>query len=282
MTIAPHTENQAACSAIGPGSREVARASVTMTAPQEARWWIRASLTLLFALYVRAIGFAPVYDDNVIGDWGGWRDVPKFFTHDIFGSDGQAHSVYYRPLSLTWGFLVGTLTGGAPGWLHLSAIFLHLAVVALAFVFGCKLFSDVRLAGLTALLFGLHPSKVESVAWIGSSCVDGLGGVFFFGALIAFLQWRESGSARSGASSSRCANATRWWVASVLLFAAAMFTKETMVCIPILMAAYLWLDPARRDGMGHVAGQHGFSLGPQEAGEGEAAESIGGKQLAHD
>lgn len=251
MAIQPYTENQAetfSAGGTGPDAGEVTRPPVTVAAPQEARWWIRASLTLLFALYVRAIGFAPVYDDNAIGDWVGWRDVPKFFTHDIFGSDGQAHSVYYRPLAVTWGFLVGAVTGGAPGWLHLSAIFLHLAVVALAFVFGCKLFSDVRLAGLTALLFGLHPSKVESVAWIGSSCVDGLGGVFFFGALIAFLQWRRNGSARSGASESGSSKSARWWVASVALFAAAMFTKETMVGIPILMAAYLWLEPAGRDG----------------------------------
>ena len=153
---------------------------------------MRAALALLFALYVRAIGFAPVYDDNAISPWsGGWSDVPKFFTHDIFGTNTGAHSVYYRPLAMLWGFLLTKFTGGAPGFLHLAAIFLHLAVVALAYVFGRRLFGDGRLALLTALLFGLHPSKVESVAWIGSSTVDGLGGVFFFASLIAFLKWRE-------------------------------------------------------------------------------------------
>jgi len=39
-----------------------------------------------------------------------------------------------------------------------------------------------------ALLFGLHPSKVESVAWIGSSCVGRAGRVFFFATLIAFFE----------------------------------------------------------------------------------------------
>ena len=34
-------------------------------------WWFRAALALLFALYVRTIGFAPVYDDNVISPWSG-------------------------------------------------------------------------------------------------------------------------------------------------------------------------------------------------------------------
>jgi hypothetical protein len=196
----------------------------------DERWLIRIALLLLAGLYLRSIAFAPVYDDNVMGPWGGTlRDLPQFFTHDIFfGFDGNAHSVYYRPLAMSWGFLVCLWTGGAPGWLHLNAILLHLAVVILAYVFGKHLFRDNRMALLTAVLFGLHPSKVESVAWIGSSCVDGLCGVFFFASLITFLKWDEG--------ESRC-----WRAASVALFAGAMFTKETMVFIPILLAVYLWL-----------------------------------------
>jgi tetratricopeptide (TPR) repeat protein len=199
-----------------------------MSAMLTERWLIRLAALLLMGLYLRAVGFAPVYDDNVINPWDSWSDLPKFFTHDIFGTDGTAHSVYYRPLAMTWGFLILKFSGGAPGWFHLSAILLHLTVVALAYVFGRQLFRDDRLAMLTALLFGLHPSKVESVAWIGSSCVDGLGAVFFFGSLIMFLKWSES---KSG----------RFLSASVLLFACAMFTKETMVFVPILIAVYLWL-----------------------------------------
>ena len=206
------------------------------------RWLVRMSLALIFALYVRAVGFAPVYDDNNIGWSGGWRDVPKFFTSDIFGSSGTAHSVYYRPVSMTWGLLVGTLTGGAPGWAHLVAILMHLIVVVLAYVFGRHLLRDERLALLSALLFGLHPSKVESVAWIGSSMVDGLGGILFFASLIAFLKWHESGKGR-------------WLAGSVAWFAAAMLTKETMVAIPILISVYMLLNAKHRlnDGYGPTA-----------------------------
>jgi tetratricopeptide (TPR) repeat protein len=192
--------------------------------------WLAA--LLLLGLYVRSIGFAPVYDDNVLSEWGKLSDIPKFFLHDIFGSDGTAHSVYYRPLAMTYEFLLGYVSGGAPGWLHLGAVLLHLAVVFLAYKFGQRLFGDDRLALLTAVLFGLHPSKVESVAWIGSSCVDGLGAVFFFASLILFLKWQESSS-------------VRWRAASVVLFACAMLTKETMVFIPILIAMYLWLMTPR-------------------------------------
>lgn len=196
------------------------------------RWLGLLALPLVFGLYVRATGFATVYDDNAPNPWTSWRDVPKLFTHDIFGFDGNAHSVYYRPVAMTWGLLMHLVTGGTAGWLHLSAIVLHLTVMVLAYVFGRHLFGDDRLAVLTAVLFGLHPSKVESVAWIGSSGVDGVGAVFFFASLIAFLKWRESAAAG-------------WLAASVVLFAGAMFTKETMVFIPMLIAAYLWLNSPR-------------------------------------
>ncbi len=215
------------CADVAAGVGVSRRSGVAAT----GRWFLFA-LPLVFALYVRAVGFAAVYDDNVASPWNSLRDVPKFFTHDIFGFDGHAHSVYYRPLPMTWGLLVGLVSNGAIAWPHLSAILLHMAVMALAYVFGRHLFRDNRLAFLTAILFALHPSKVESVAWVGSSNVDGLGAVFFFATLIAFLKWCESKSAG-------------WMAASVIFFAGAMFTKETMVCIPMLLAIYLWLTIPR-------------------------------------
>jgi tetratricopeptide (TPR) repeat protein len=233
MSIQQLPEDQLAAPDVVLRGAPVSRWSRIASALLTERWLIRIALLLLFGLYVRAIGFAPVYDDNVISEWTGkLSEVPKFFAHDIFGSDGTAHSVYYRPLATTWGLLLLYYSGGAPGWLHLGAIFLHLTVVVLAYVFGRLLFQDNRLALLTAVLFGLHPSKVESVAWIGSSCVDGVGGVFFFATLIAFLKWRQGESGR-------------WLAGSVFLFACAMFTKETMVVIPILIAVYLWLIAPR-------------------------------------
>jgi len=212
-----------------PHSVPVSRWSRIVETLLSERWLLRIALILLFGLYLRSVGFAPVYDDNTIGEWGKLSDIPKFFAHDIFGSDGTAHSVYYRPLNLTFIFLWSYITGGAPGWLHLGAVLLHLGVVVLAYLFGRHLFHDYRMALLTAVLFGLHPSKVESVAWIGSAFVEGVGAIFFFSSLIAFLKWRESDSGR-------------WLAGSVFLFACAMFTKETMLVIPMLIAVYLWLN----------------------------------------
>lgn len=232
--------------------RECAAAASSASAAQRIvplrglEWWIRGALALLLALYVRVILFAPVYDDNIVSQRDvGWRDVPKFFTHDIFGFDTNVHSVYYRPLAMTYAFVYGTLTGGAPGWMHLGAIALHLTVVWLAFVLGRHLFRDDALALLAAVLYGVHPSKVETVAWIGSSCVDGLVAVFFFATMICFVKWQEN-SRETRRETVGSPSAHGWQAASIVLFAAALLTKETMVCIPVLMAAYLWLHAPRQ------------------------------------
>jgi len=215
-----------------PSPRLERRSSWLRRALANESWWLRFAFLTVLLLYVRAVNFWPVYDDNLIGDGGtgNWSDIPRFFAHDLFGLDGKSHSVYYRPLSQTYAFLVCKLTGGAPGWQHLSAILLHVVVMILAYLVGKRLFRDGRMALLTALLFALHPCKVESVAWIGSSYVDGLSGAIFFATFLAFQRWHESG-ARS------------WLAVSLALYACALLSKETMLVLPVLFASYLLLKP---------------------------------------
>ncbi|SRR6266702_87449 len=239
-TVPENQVEAARASGVGERTAPVSRWSRISDMLLTEHWLIRLASLLVLGLYVRSIAFAPVYDDNVMTSWSGrLRDIGQFFLHDIFGSDGTAHSVYYRPISLTYSFLLGHLAGGAPGWGHLSAILLHLAVMILAYQFGRLLFHDGRLALLTAVLFALHPTKVESVAWVGSSFVDGLVAVFFFASLITFLKWFENKSAFM-------------LTCSVILFACAMFTKETMVFVPILIVVYLWLASPRTERISRI------------------------------
>ena len=83
--------------------------------------------------------------------------------------------------------------------------------------------SDRRLlvAGLSALLFGLHPMHVESVAWI-SERKDVLYAGFFLAGLIAYTNWVDR---RSG----------RWLVIAFLAFVLACFSKGMAVSFPLVM-----------------------------------------------
>jgi len=95
----------------------------------------------------------------------------------------------YHPLtilSLAINYQLAELT---PWSYHLTSIFLHLANTALVFWFILYLSSGNKwVSGCVALLFGIHPMHVESVAWI-SERKDLLYTLFYLSAMIVYIQY---------------------------------------------------------------------------------------------
>ena len=198
--------------------------------------FLRLSAALLFLLYIRTINFDFVYDDLglVLFEWKGWGALGKLFLHDIFATAEGPGSSYYRPLASVYAAVMNHWTGVVPGWFHLAAIAIHLTVFGLAYGVGRHLFKSEKMALVTALLFALHPTKVEAVAWIGASGCDGLGAIFFFGSLLCYFKWRD----REGSF---------WLPGSVALYAACLLTKETLAVLPGIMAVHYWLSENRQE-----------------------------------
>lgn len=212
-----------------------------VTKPRDLRGWIlqpgvlvRLGVVLIVALYARTVAFDFVYDDFAIPVsplLQSWHGVMDAFKLDVFGTAEAAGSAYYRPMSSALSVVIARLTSITPGWFHLGAILIAIAVFLLCYLCGRLLFDDDRFAALTALLFALHPTKVETIAWIGSSVCDGQSAIYFFLVLIFYLYWWKS-------------RKPVWIFLSAGFFAAALFTKETMVVLPLLMATHFWLrDP---------------------------------------
>lgn len=114
--------------------------------------------------------------------------------------------------------------GLRPFGFHLTNVVLHAAAAVLLFMLARDLFARAlpqaperdRLLGAAAaaLVFGLHPLRAESVAWI-SERRDVLAGPFFFGALLLYVRGR-----------------TGWALACHAL---AALTKPTAVPLPLLL-----------------------------------------------
>ncbi|MCC5842048.1 MAG: tetratricopeptide repeat protein [Opitutales bacterium] len=97
---------------------------------------------------------------------------------------------------------------------HLHSVLLHAVAGCLLFSLCCYLGFSGRVAFFIAALFLVHPLRAESVAWL-SARKDVLSGVFFFGALWAALGgWRRMG---------------------LVLFAAAIAAKPSVVILPVLL-----------------------------------------------
>src|SRR5262249_44750207 len=90
-------------------------------------------------------------------------------------------------------------------------------------------------AAFAALLFGVHPMRVESAVWI-TERRDVLTALFAITCTSAYLQYTPS-SGRSRAW---------WYAASLVLFALALLSKAITVTLPAVLIALDW-HPLRRD-----------------------------------
>jgi protein O-mannosyl-transferase len=122
---------------------------------------------------------------------------------------------------------------------HLTSYLFFLINVALLFLVllklleeaGCQFRERIAIAGLTAILFGLHPSKVEVVTWITPReyiiCA-----CFYLLSLFLYIKWVGSSS-------------IKWYLLAVLCAVGAALSQPLSVSLPLVL---LILDyyPLRR------------------------------------
>ena len=163
-----------------------------------------------------------------------WSSLPTFFATDMWQGAHPGSLMYYRPLLLCWLLLNFKLFGLHGSLWHSAAVVLYLSGVLLAWRLAIKLTNNELTAAAAALFFAVHPVHVESVAWL-SAAVDPLLSVFCFGGFLAYFRWRENGR-------------REWLIASGMLVALSLFTKEAGAVLPVLIILYELLFPARVEG----------------------------------
>ena len=128
----------------------------------------------------------------------------------------------YHPLTVL--SLAGNyvISGTKPWSYLLFNLLLHLANTVLVFWFAYLLSDKKRWVALfTALLFGIHPMHVESVAWV-SERKDVLYTLFFLLSMIVY--WRYLQTNRS----------IRYW-ACFLLFVCSLLSKPAAIVLPLVL-----------------------------------------------
>jgi Flp pilus assembly protein TadD len=169
----------------------------------------------------------------------GWREVTWMFT--------TTHTAIYAPLAwVTLG--LNYLAGGMNPWgYHLGNLLLHAANTGLFFLLSRRLLAlaferEVGIgqlplacgATVAALTFGVHPLRVESVAWI-TERRDVLGAFFYLLAVLAYLRGVAQGAVIRG-----------WWLgASLAAFLAALLSKGITMTLPLTLLV-LDMYPLRR------------------------------------
>ncbi len=109
---------------------------------------------------------------------------------------------------------------------HLDNVLLHLLVVVMVFSLGRKLGLSRAAAGVAALIFGVHPIHVESVAWI-TERKDVLYAAFYMAALLSYLRYLEE---KRG----------YWLWVTTVLGTLSMLAKPMALSLPLILILLDW------------------------------------------
>ena len=150
---------------------------------------------LLLPLIVTTVFFSPVLGFDILN----WDDEGYILNNPLLKefSVEKLLTLFwmgnYHPLTMLF-FTIGYKLAGFHGlFFHLVNLIFHLINVYLVFMLIEKLVkNNLFVAMLTALLFGIHPMHIESVAWI-SELKDVLYATFFLLSLNMYIQYADQG-----------------------------------------------------------------------------------------
>lgn len=222
----------------------------SLAAGLAAPWWLRWSLPVAVAL-ITFIAFLPALGNGFVN----WDDDKLLLENYHFRGFGAqqlkwmfttTYMGHYHPL--TWLSLAADyrLWKLNPAGYHLGNIILHTLNAALFYLLALRLLSVSSsgrrepsgaalhlAAALAALLFSVHPLRVESVAW-ATERRDVLSTFFFIACLINYLRYAAGGTRK-----------WVWYSVSVALLLLSLLSKAWGITVPVVLIV-LDLFPLRR------------------------------------
>jgi len=200
----------------------------------QERWLVVLLCAVPAVLYLATLRFEFVYDDHsqIVSNplVQTWKSLPLLFTTDVWRFQNPlVVGNYWRPMFMLWLMINHSLFGfKAAGW-HAASVLVHIGCTYLVYRLAVRLSRDRAMAFIAALLFALHPSHLETVAWI-SGATDSLMCLFLLGSLLLFISGSE-------------AQTKKWlyFALSIVLYLTAVLTKETAIVGPAFIFFYVLL-----------------------------------------
>ncbi|HSF89120.1 MAG TPA: tetratricopeptide repeat protein [Saprospiraceae bacterium] len=191
---------------------------------QPSAWiWLASVLAITFVLFLPALqnGFT------------NWDDVLYVTSNPLLKSldaDGLK-AIFttpvvsnYHPLTILSLAINYQFAELSPMSYHLTSVMLHVINTGLVFWFIWLLSSGNRwVSAIVALLFGIHPMHVESVAWI-SERKDLLYTLFYVGAMIAYVKYVQF-------------RQNKYLILATVLGAISLLCKPAAIALPLSLLA---------------------------------------------
>jgi protein O-mannosyl-transferase len=202
--------------------------------------WVVTSLIVALT----AIAFFPTLQNGFVN----WDDYENVVDNPYYRGLGWSqlrwmfttfHLGPYQPLSWLSLGIDYLIWGMNPLGYHLTNLILHAANAVLFYYLARQLLlivwsipdgaGQLQLgfsAALAALLFAIHPLRVESVAWV-TERRDVLSGFFYMGTIYAYLRatYRPDGDLQ----------ARRWRLTALVLFVLSLLSKAAAMTLPVVL-----------------------------------------------
>jgi Flp pilus assembly protein TadD len=189
--------------------------------------WLVALLlvAVTLAAFWRVLGaeFVLYDDDRYVTDNS--RIKTGFTTENLKWAFTTGYQATWQPLTWLSYMPEWRIYGANPFGYHLTNLLLHLANVLLLFLVLNRMTGSLWRSGFVAALFGIHPLRVESVAWVAER-KDVLSGLFWMLTMWAYVRYTERTTLR------------RYMLVAVFL-ALGLMAKPMLVTLPF---ALLLLD----------------------------------------
>ncbi len=154
--------------------------------------------------------------DNELVQTFSWDQIKAIITTKEV--QGNYHPITVISLAIDYAF-----AGDQAYIYHLHSFILHLANTGLVFLLFLLLSKRAIIAFIVALLFGIHPMHIESVAWI-SSRKDLLSGFYFLVATICWFFYLKRDTQKH-----------IFYLAAIIAFTLALLSKTVVVFFPMVL-----------------------------------------------
>lgn len=147
--------------------------------------------------------------------------VKQIFTEHVIGN--------YNPLSILTFAIEYHFVGESPKLYHLNNLLLHLLCTLLVYILMRRLEISFLTSLIVALLFGIHPMRVESVVWI-TERKDVLFGAFYLTSLLFYIDFLKK-------------KKNLFFLISIVAFIFSLLSKIQAVSLPFaLLLIDYWMN----------------------------------------
>ena len=151
------------------------------------------------------------------------RQVKSLSLENIGNIFTSTVSDTYIPLTILSFAIEHHFAGWNPFVYHLDNLILHLLVVVCVYIFILQLGFSKLTAFLATMVFAIHPTRVESVAWV-TERKDVLYGMFYMLALNSYLKYVKS-------------RKMRFYVISIFMGIFSILAKPMALSLPLILFA---------------------------------------------